>query len=595
MFTVMVFFTFAIFAFHPELSGDDMNSYVIQGMYIAAGIIYVFSFFFILYSMSSFLQSRKKEFGLLMIQGMSMRQIRGMVFLENMLIGFFATLGGVTLGLVFAKGILLLAENVLIIENELNFYFPIQAIIISFVSFILLFFVISLFVSYVLRSRKLIELIKGDKKSKGEPKANIFLTVTAALLLGAGYIGALVVEGLAVVAAMLPVIIVVIIGTYLLFTQLSVFVIRRLKKRDTIFWYKTNMLLFSDLSFRMKDNARTFFMVAMVSTVAFCAIGSLFGFQSYITSGSKMTNPNTFTYMGYDNEEQDVALINETLREENIETNQEHMMLSYYKMGEDTHVVAKQSDYNRFAELIGDDIIELQDGELVVVEFEGFAFGQTEELLDQSIKLKSGVTLKPNQTIYSKALPATDSYYIVSDNDFNKLPDPVQENYFHAWQATKGKQNVLQASKKLYEELPPYEIISGEFEIYEINKAYGPIMFVGLFIGIVFFVSAGSFLYFRLYMDIDEDKQKFKSIAKMGLTNKELKKVLNRQTFILFFAPIIVALIHGAVALTALSHMFYYNLLKESIIVLSAFLAIQVLYFFFVRFFYTKQIQASIQ
>ncbi|MDQ0058958.1 FtsX-like permease family protein [Paenibacillus harenae] len=99
-------------------------------------------------------------------------------------------------------------------------------------------------------------------------------------------------------------------------------------------------------------------------------------------------------------------------------------------------------------------------------------------------------------------------------------------------------------------------------------------MFVGLFIGVVFFASAGSFLYFRLYMDVDGDKQKFMTIARMGLSEKELKKVLGRQTAILFFAPIIVALIHGAVALSALSSFFFYNLAKESAIVLSVFLAI---------------------
>lgn len=95
-------------------------------------------------------------------------------------------------------------------------------------------------------------------------------------------------------------------------------------------------------------------------------------------------------------------------------------------------------------------------------------------------------------------------------------------------------------------------------------------------------------------MDLDEDKQKFRSISKMGLTEKELKKVLNRQTMILFFAPIVVALIHGAVALTALSNLFYFNLFKESVAVLSVFLAIQIVYFFIVRFFYTKQIQSAI-
>ncbi|OLO17826.1 ABC transporter permease, partial [Bacillus licheniformis] len=121
-----------------------------------------------------------------------------------------------------------------------------------------------------------------------------------------------------------------------------------------------------------------------------------------------------------------------------------------------------------------------------------------------------------------------------------------------------------------------------------------PILFVGLFIGIVFFVSAGSFLYFRLYTDLDDDKQKFKSIAKMGLTDRELHKVLNRQIGILFFAPIAVALVHGAVALTALSHAFQYNLFKESAMVLGVFFAIQVIYYFIVRFYYTKQIKAAI-
>lgn len=95
-------------------------------------------------------------------------------------------------------------------------------------------------------------------------------------------------------------------------------------------------------------------------------------------------------------------------------------------------------------------------------------------------------------------------------------------------------------------------------------------------------------------MDLDEDKQKFSSIAKMGLTVKELKKVLTRQTAILFFAPIIVAFIHRAVALAALSNLFEFNIFKESVMVLGVFLIIQIIYFFIVRVFYTKQIQAVI-
>lgn len=593
MFTVMVFFTFAIFAFHPTLSGNEMNSYVKIGMYTAAGIIYVFSFFFILYSMSSFLNTRKKEFGLLMMQGMSVRQIRLMVFLENMVIGFFATISGILFGLVFAKFILLIAENVLVIEEGLNFYFPMMAILSTFVSFIILFFVISLFVSYILRSRKLIDLIKGNKKSKGEPKANIFLTIVACVLLGVGYAVALLVEGMTVVAAMLPVIIVVIIGTYLLFTQLSVYIIRKFKNKDTVFWRRTNMILLSDLSFRMKDNARTFFLVAIVSTVAFSAIGSLYGFQSILTSTLENTNPTTFSYrVVEDNEERDVSFINKTINQENMEADHEQTILRYYEVGEDTNLITSESEFNRFAAMIGEDAINVEKSEIMVVEFTGSTFGQTDELLKQSIKLNSGEILEPEEVIYSRALPDTDSYFVVSDEAYKELPSQVREESYHAWQVTKGENNLLEASKKLVEALQPYEFAAVNYEVYQINKSFGLIMFVGLFIGIVFFVSAGSFLYFRLYADLDEDKQKFKAISKIGLTEKELKHVLTKQTAILFFAPIVVALINGAVALTALSHMFYFNLVKQSITVLGVFLAIQIVYFFIVRFFYMKQVRS---
>ncbi|MFB3166838.1 ABC transporter permease [Neobacillus sp. 179-C4.2 HS] len=595
LFTVMVFFTFSIFANHPALSGNEMNANVTKGMNISAGIIYVFSFFFILYSMSSFLQSRKREFGLLMIQGMSMKQIRMMVFLENMVIGFFATLGGIFLGVVFAKGILLIAENVLIIESALPFYFPTQAIILTFASFIVMFFLISLFVTYVLRSKKLIELIKGNKISKGEPKSSLFLTLAAVILLVIGYTTALLAKGTVVVVVMLPVIVVVMVGTYLLFTQLSVYIIRRLRKKESIFWFKTNMLLFSDLAFRMKDNARTFFMVAMVSTVAFSAIGTLFGFQSFLTSGIKHVNATTFSYQSNEKESvnKDVEFINQTFKEEKIVADTEHMDMNYYDHANDTILITKSSDFNRFASLINEKQVKVPDGQVIVVKYEGPNMGQIRKPIDETIKLESGFTLKPGKDgfISSRALPASDTYYIVSDRDFEKLPTPVEVQSFYAWQVTDGEAGIMTASEKLYQHLERYKIFSVEYEIYEIMKFYGPILFVGLFIGIVFFVSAGSFLYFRLYMDLDEDKQKFSSISKMGLTEKELKKVLNRQTAILFFAPILVALVHGAVALTALSNLFSFNLFKESITVLGVFLMIQIIYFFIVRHFYTKQIK----
>ncbi|WP_186580250.1 ABC transporter permease [Aquibacillus kalidii] len=607
LFTVMVFFTFAIFAFHPAFLEGEINNNVLLGMGIAGGIIYLFSFFFILYSMSSFLQSRKKEFGLLMMLGASSKQIRLMVFLENIIIGFFSTVSGILAGLVFAKAILLVAENVLIIDESLNFYFPTVAIVVTFLSFILLFFCISIFVSFILRTNKLVDLIKGDKQSKGEPKASVLLSILAALLLIGGYGTALYVKGATVVFAMIPVIIVVTLGTYLLFTQLSVYVIRLLKKNKSVFWRKTNMLLFSDLSFRMKDNARTFFMVAIISTVAFSAIGSLYGFQSYLTKEMKQINAFTITYNPYlkDSEavvQEDINEINSILQGESIDAKMEAMELNYFTTTEqsETVLIVKASDYNRFAALIEEKELHPDDKEAIIVEQSGAIISSgpkaSEKLMKLRIPLEGDQEIVPNQVVETKVLTSMNGYYVVNDKNFKQLSSPVRSDHSVVWQAEKGQTDqVIEAGRKFdLEKNLQHKTFAIDYSIYEINKAFGPMLFIGLFIGIVFFVSAGSFLYFRLFTDLDEEKRKFRSIAKIGLTETELNKVVNRQVALLFFAPIVVALIHGAVALTALSRMFHYNLTVESSLVLGSFALIQVIYFLIVRFFYVKQVKRMV-
>lgn len=264
------------------------------------------------------------------------------------------------------------------------------------------------------------------------------------------------------------------------------------------------------------------------------------------------------------------------------------------KLEERKSWIVKQSDFNRFASLIGEDPIELAEGEIAKVEYDMTRLQTADEQAVESVSLSSGQTLRASQTIYSRALPEQD-YYVISDAGFEQLPMAVDEKYYHAWQAIEGEQHALDAAMKLSESLPHAEIKSVDYNLYMSDKYYAPTLFVGLFIGLVFFVSAGSFLYFRLYMDLDGDKQKFQVIGKLGLSDKELKKVLTRQIAILFFSPIAVALIHGAVALTALSHMFYRNLWTESAAVLGVFLLIQVVYFMIVRHSYIGQIKAELQ
>src|SRR5699024_6504425 len=120
--------------------GNDLNGHAQKGMAVAGGIIYVFSFFFILYSMSSFLNFRKKDFGLLMIQGLSNLKIRWMVFWEIMLMGLFEPNSGLHLELDFS----------LVLSCCLSFYHDTVSYIVPFLS--LTFYISSFFYSVYLYS-----------------------------------------------------------------------------------------------------------------------------------------------------------------------------------------------------------------------------------------------------------------------------------------------------------------------------------------------------------------------------------------------------------------------------------------------------------
>ncbi|MDZ5474101.1 ABC transporter permease [Bacillus sp. 31A1R] len=599
-FSVMVFFVYAIFAFHPNLTNESIGSQVAIGLHFAESIIYVFSFIFVLYSMSSFLKTRKKEFGLMVMHGMTNRQLRTMVFLENMLIGFFATIMGIGIGFILAKLLLLIAENLLNLEQSLSFYFPTHALILTFAAFIILFMVISIFTVSVLKGNKLIDLIKGSVKPKAEPKSSVWLSLLAILLIGSGYVVALNVKGAAVSMAMLPVTTVVIIGTYFLFTQLSVYFIKKGKQRKGIFWRKTNMILLSDLDYRMKDNARTFFFVAIVSTVSFSAIGSLVGFKSMMTNIFLDENPFAFEYSSSSssNHDEHLLILEAALDQENIEYMKVEAVMKDVTLvdpNENTTIV-KLSDYNEVAKAAGEKTVQLSKNEAIQVFYSNSLIGSANED-NPSVVLEDNTNLQVVEKVKSVTLPNFTSYFVVEDVLFEQLKGEKQITFLAYdipnWQETEaiGKMLTKDWSASNQKE---FKFTSLAYDMYVMNQGYSAIMFVGLFIGAVFFVAAGSFLYFRLYTDLEEDKKKFSAIMKMGLTEQELTKVITQQLMVLFFVPILVAVVHGGVALTALQRMFGYSLLTESILVLGSFFLIQVVYFLFIRTTYIRNIKSEI-
>ncbi|MGX7163725.1 ABC transporter permease [Enterococcus massiliensis] len=582
--SVMVFFAFTALANHPAIVNGSLDKRADMGMLTAAIIIYLFAFLFVFYSMDVFIQSRKKEFGLMMIQGMSPKQLKNMIFIENLVIGFFATIFGSLIGIGFTQLIILLANKMMHLDFSL--YFPTQSILITVAAFALLFVVISFLIRTRLPKMSVQELLQAGDLGKGVIKFSKIKAILGLLLIGIGYAVALLVPGVGVIMATLPVVAVVIVGTSLFFNQASVMIIEGLKKNTKLFWKKTNMIVFSDLSFRMKDNARSFILVAVISTVAFAAIGTLYGVEK-ILLGAIEEQPYELEVMDKapvvqkQAEKIDTLLSEKKITADKVET-------TIYSM--DDKQFLTETDYNKLATLLDEETISVKQAvSLTPASQQAQMDAQTTTAKTVTIGTqKLQVERKEKTNLVATYLP---TYVVPDGTNFSKM----EETKRIVWQPKNtSREALIKFGEALTKESETY-VMAKTYIVQTVIDSYAPILFVGVFIGVIFFISAGSFLYFRLYSDLAKDTEKFAMIYKIGLTKKELKKMISQQVGILFFTPIIVSVIHGGVALTAMYHIFNMGMQKEGLMVLGLFIVIQLIYYLFARHFYFKKVYASVQ
>lgn len=620
-FSVLMFFTYSLLLFHPDLNGkiqsssETLSELGLMGLRVSQVLLIVFSFFFILYSVGSFLKTRNKEFGILIIHGMSPKQFRKLVFMENMLIGCASIVAGVLLGVIFSKLILSGISELLAIDKGLTFYVPLKAIGTTFIAFLILFLLISIVTTRMVRVNQLINLLKGSDKPKPEPKASIGLSVLAVLLVGAGYATVFsFATGITFsFLVLLSGVVLTVVGTYFLFTQFAVFALRMLKKSERLYFKKTNLLTLSELGYRLKDNSRLFFIVAVISAVAFTAIGTCtaIGNQGL----AEMTNPYAFTYYSYQGNKQeqaDVSLIKQKLEQSQLPYRVGAATLKF--AGNDVTVM-NLSDYNKLAIALG------YEQEAITADNEAFlvptsVMGErvySKEGFEEVVQLIEDTTRFAFQVM--KAVPhqvlpqdyGVIRLVVVTDDAYEQIPDrdeSGQGSYtvygFAVEHWSKLGDTTEQLMKQLNTDQEGEQSESMKFQFRALypqwvaaKQANGLLLLVSVLIGVVFFTFAASFLYFRLYTDRSRDQQQTEMLSKMGLTRKELNRVVTRQLLVMFFLPLLIAILHSGVAFAALQQLVHFSVGESTIKVLVSFTVVQIIYFFVIRWRYVQQLRIA--
>ncbi|WP_028596771.1 ABC transporter permease [Paenibacillus assamensis] len=603
-FSVMIFFIYALLLFHPNLQGELASTSItisqlgMMAMKASQYIIFTFSFFFCMYSVSAFLKARKREFGILMVQGMSPKQLHQLLFMENMMIGLASIIVGIVTGVVFSKLVLLVSASVLFIRNGLPFYIPWQAISLTALAFIVMFLVVSLLTSRLVKADQLIELIRAADKPKPEPKASVWLALLSIVLIVAGYACvfyfAMREESRYILLACVTL---TVMGTYFLFTQLSVHVLRWLRSRRGLLLRKTNLLILSELSYRMRDNAVMFFMVTVVTAASLTGIGTSF---ALLNPGlAAMEKPYAFTYNSIGNnpyEEEHWKVIEDELGRAGFDYESARIQVGTTKNGEGLLAL---SSYNRLAGMLGYPPESLSPNEILLAPTTVFQQTQFNKkgMVPETLTVAVG-DWKKDMKVKAVGAAIVDTY----EKRVIVLPDELAEyakieSTNHIKFVVKDWEHTQEVARKIEAKLEGNPDTKGDYYLETLvthwltsKQENGIILMVSVLIGIVFFTFAASFLYFRLYTDLERDRQHYNMIAKVGLSRKEMGRVVTVQFMFMFFLPFFVAVIHSSVAFMALQQLVSYSVLQASILIFISFAVVQFAYFIGIRWRYLRNL-----
>mgnify|MGYP002561640277 FL=1 len=602
--TAAAFYIMAAIVSDPgskELAAGTSNGPMYVSMFMTLGmfVLGLFSCIFLLYTNSFLMKRRQKELGLYSVLGMSKTNIAGIMVFEALYIALIGIGGGIAVGILLTKLVSLALFRLMRLPVPFGFSVqPIAIIIVVlfFAGLILLTLLANL--AKVGRSRP-VELLRGGNVGEKEPKANWFLTIVGVLFLGAGYAVAMLVDnpGMAVAVYFLAVF-AVIIGTYCLFTSVSIAVLKALRRNKRYYYKAKHFISVSGMLYRMKRNAVGLANICILCTMVMVMVS---GTLSLYLGSEEQVNvycPSDVvvkaTYYASSTEDH---VYNEETGEETIEYHTPYDAAAMDAWFEDyfaghklTPSAAKAVEYYSFtavdsedhvslvtavtavtyAQLTGEAAPELAPGEALAHVPSGYKFGDGLNFLDKdgntlSIQFVGEAQLSSAQVELNTAIlsQSEDDDIVLVVPDTAALLELVagQENGSYVW---RGQYDFDASDEALAAMADDYFAASSEgdgvdagyYDMLRIDlrseaeqEVYGlsgGFLFLGVFLGIVFLMATVLIIYYKQVSEGYEDNARFEIMRKVGLSEREARRAIRSQILTVFFMPILVAAIHIA-------------------------------------------------
>lgn len=571
------------------VGADNMRMILNMGVYVCG----IFSLIVIFYTNSFLMKRRTKELGLYSILGMEKKHINKVVFWEMYITGIVSIVAGLFFGVLFSRFMYLILLKLLRLKGAFVYKFVPESVVLTSIIFVGIF-VLLIFVNMIrIQSLRPIDLMSGARKGEREPKANWLLAIIAVICLSIGYCLALRTSnpmealGLFFVAVLF-----VIAGTYLLFISGSVALLKLLKHNKHFFYQKNHFISVSGMMYRMKQNAVGLANICILSTMVLVVISA--------TVSLYVGNDNALRTR-YPSDVMTEYLYREDMKGEELQEGEHY---DYTVLAPAVADLAKQYDvtikneqqYYDFS-CVGSlrdqtfcmeyNMADLVYISIVTPEFfsnrgmvnlpsikdgEALYYMKGNKKIGDRLQIGNNVNLTLEHSLdkaYYVEEYMTYSYdvlfLVVKDIDtlacirdeVNAMDDSRYEHnvgyHYNFDLAGKMKQKTA-FCRQLRDTLKNTKIAHISFveNIYTVKQEflgiYGGLFFVGIFVGTLFLMTTVLIIYYKQISEGYDDYDRFVILKKVGMSSAEIRKTISTQVRMVFFLPMILAIVHMSFA-----------------------------------------------
>ena len=587
-------YIFASLAFHPDLGQVKGANGVTQVLGFGMIVVMLAVAIMVLYANSFVMKQRSKEFGVYSILGLEKKHLLLMTFLENVVYSTSTILTGLLLGLALDKLFYALLLKTMQMPVVLTSVFQLKNVAIVLAYLYGIFILVSLVNIGKLGLTDSLKLVQGKKRGDKKTGFLWLQTLLALILLGTGYVIAQLVNSpIQAIPSFFGATLLVILGTYLLFQAGVISLLNWLKNRQTYYYKPDNFISVSNLIFRMRKNALGLATITILSTMFLVTMVG--GLNIYIGGKDYIANQNPNDYS--------IDVVMEPTTSKTQVEEWADAILEEAKIPVESKVVYPyQQAY--FSNVTNQQVAFLSDEKAASIDFSdlgvGFILDQAsyEKMTGQKLELEAdqvaiyskvvqfqaGQTLAFDEKEMEVAQVLSENvtlghlpdhvsfivsqYLIVVVQDLTIFENQAENHYYMGFESSLSEEEQVDSQETF---------LSGSFEseLWESNilpdgtnaislayRAYatrnffsfaGSLFFIGLLLSLTFLMAVVLVIYFKQISEGYEDRDRFIIMTKVGLDENQARQSIRKQLLMVFFLPILLAIVHLGFAYKMLS------------------------------------------